>query len=454
MGRFAGIMILGCAAALVAPSAHADALSDQRDAKFRAWDRNGNGVLEKGEYPGHPGNFRALDGDGNGVLSRNEFVNRGGGAPAEDEAAAVVLAPTQTLADPFTVMDVDRDNAISRAEWTGTAANFNITDRNNDRVLTRDEFSNTPAPSSAEWKFGSLDTNNDGWVTRSEWRDDRVSFDRIDQDNDGRIAWKEYQSPPAGDDLSARFDSLDRDNDGVASRAEWIGQQVAFHRADRNGDRVVTWREYSTLPAANVEESKFDALDRNGNSVLEPREWPAAGASVAFNVADRNDDGVVTFMEYIAPPRPAEVREERFEDMDQNNDGVLARYEWRGDMGTFNRRDLNRDGVVTWREFGRQVPADTRSSRFQQADRNNDRRISRQEWRGDWESFSILDRSRDGFLSRAEYLNTQGLADRFGYLDYDDDGALTREEWLGSADTFTNMDANRDGRVSRDEFLL
>ena len=29
--------------------------SDQRSAKFRSWDRNGNDVLEQGEYDGHPG---------------------------------------------------------------------------------------------------------------------------------------------------------------------------------------------------------------------------------------------------------------------------------------------------------------------------------------------------------------------------------------------------------------
>jgi Ca2+-binding EF-hand superfamily protein len=444
-------MILSLAA--LVPVAGADALSDQRAARFRTWDRNGNGVLEKGEYPGVPGNFRALDVDANGVLSLSEFIHRGPHVPADDDQPGLVAAPGAGFADPFTIMDTNRDGVISRGEWTGTAANFNITDRNNDRQVSRDEFGNTPQPNSPDWKFGSLDTNNDGWVTRTEWVDDRVSFDRIDRDNDGRISWAEYQNPPSADDAAGRFDALDRNNDGVLSRAEWIGQNWAFHRVDRNGDRVVTWREYSSPPEVNTEEAKFDGLDANRNGVLEPREWPT-GASVAFNVADRNDDGVVTFMEYIAPPRPAEVREERFEDMDHNNDGVLSRGEWHGDWAGFNRLDRNRDGVVTWREFRQPAPAETRGSRFQELDANRDGRLSRAEWKGDWESFSILDRSRDGYLNRAEYLSTAGLVERFGYLDYDDDGMLSREEWLGSADTFANMDRNRDGKVSRDEFLL
>jgi Ca2+-binding EF-hand superfamily protein len=430
--------------------ASADTLSDQRVAKFRNWDANRNDVLEKGEYPGHPGNFRALDTDGNGVLSLSEFVHRGAGAPVDDGEPALTAAP---FADPFTVMDVNRDSVLSRREWTGTAVNFNITDRNNDGVVSRDEFATTPQPNTPEWTFGTLDTNNDGWVTRSEWRDDRTSFDRVDSDNDGRVSWAEYRNPPSANDAQAQFDALDRNNDGVLSRAEWAGQNVAFHRADRNGDRVVTWREYSTLPAPNAEEAKFDAVDTNRDGVLEAREWPA-GASVAFRIADRNDDGVVTFSEYIAPPRPQEAREERFEDIDHNNDGVLSRSEWHGDWATFNRLDRNDDGVVTWREFRQPAPAENRSTRFQELDTNRDGRISRREWPGDWESFSILDRSRDGFLSRAEYLNTTRLSDRFGYLDNDDDGNLSRSEWLGSAETFNAMDRNRDGRVSRTEFLL
>jgi Ca2+-binding EF-hand superfamily protein len=348
--RFISGMVLSSVVTLVSV-AGADALSDQRSAKFRNWDQNRNGVLEKGEYPGHPGNFRGLDDDGNGVLSIAEFVHRAAGAPADDE---VVL-----IAEPVAA----------------------------------------PAFESAAGRFGAIDINDDGMV----------------------------------------------------SRVEWAGQDVAFHRADRNGDRVVSWQEYSTRPDANLEEAKFDVLDRNADGALGPGEWPAAGA-VAFNVVDRNDDGAVTFFEYIAPPRRADVREERFEDMDHNNDGVLSRREWSGDVGTFNRRDGNRDGVVTWREF--REPVAPRQGRFQELDRNNDRRLSRQEWRGDRESFRVLDRSRDGYLSRSEYDDTDRLVDRFRYLDYNKDGILSRQEWRDSAGTFTNLDLDRDGRVSRDEFML
>ena len=51
-----------------------------------------------------------------------------------------------------------------------------------------------------------------------------------------------------------------------------------------------------------------------------------------------------------------------------------------------------------------------------------------------------------------EYLDTRGLLERFGWLDDNSDGTLDRQEWTGTAATFRVLDRNRDGRVTRDEF--
>ena len=48
--------------------------------------------------------------------------------------------------------------------------------------------------------------------------------------------------------------------------------------------------------------------------------------------------------------------------------------------------------------------------------------ISRAEWPSDRESFSILDRNRDGMLTAYEYLDARGLQERFGLLDDNGDG--------------------------------
>src|SRR5687768_13905826 len=99
-------LVVGLACAGSIPARAADAANPPtREDRFRAWDRDGDGSLSRGEYPGHPGNFRALDVNGDNVLSREEFQHRAGAAaPAED-------------VDEFGAKDHDRNGVITRDEW-------------------------------------------------------------------------------------------------------------------------------------------------------------------------------------------------------------------------------------------------------------------------------------------------------------------------------------------------
>jgi Ca2+-binding EF-hand superfamily protein len=97
--------------------------------------------------------------------------------------------------------------------------------------------------------------------------------------------------------------------------------------------------------------------------------------------------------------------------------------------------------------------------RFQGMDRNGDRRISRNEWRGNDQSFANHDWNGDGILSGDEvrpgaqgedgdWNGERGWEDRFESLDRNDDGYLYRDEWPGGDRLFSLLDLNRDGRVS------
>jgi len=46
-------------------------------------------------------------------------------------------------------------------------------------------------------------------------------------------------------------------------------------------------------------------------------------------------------------------QDRRFDEMDINNDGVIALREWRGDRVTFDRLDRNDNGVISRDEFSR-----------------------------------------------------------------------------------------------------
>lgn len=164
---------------------HVDADDDtaaSRDAKFRAWDKDGNGSLSRGEYPGHPGNFRALDTDNDGALSFAEFQHRaGGGAPPSGGA----------MTEEFGAKDHDGSGTLTRAEWPD-AFEFDRRDHNRDGVLSRDEYFSPRAPAARDEEFRRLDTDNDGVVVRGEWRGRPSVFDGLDANRNGVLSRDEY----------------------------------------------------------------------------------------------------------------------------------------------------------------------------------------------------------------------------------------------------------------------
>jgi hypothetical protein len=116
--------------------------------------------------------------------------------------------------------------------------------------------------------------------------------------NDGNIA----TSNPVG---PRRFRAMDRNNDGAISRNEWRGSGQSFEVHDWNNDGVLAGDEVNEAVARSgrtVDDENFDRVDRfeyldvNNNGRIEAREWH--GTVVAFNRLDTNRDNILTAAEF------------------------------------------------------------------------------------------------------------------------------------------------------------
>lgn len=156
----------------------------------------------------------------------------------------------------FQAMDTNGDRRITRDEWRGSPRSFEIHDWNGDGVLAGNEVrigatwpgrAGAPPEEFNDWsqaRFNWLDTNRDTRVTRAEWRYDREDFYRVDRNGDGVITWREFQiGADEDDDRGDRFGDLDLNNNERIERSEWHASQATFTWLDRNRDGVLTRAE-------------------------------------------------------------------------------------------------------------------------------------------------------------------------------------------------------------------
>ncbi|HKV08002.1 MAG TPA: hypothetical protein VJ725_07700, partial [Thermoanaerobaculia bacterium] len=112
-------------------------------------------------------------------------------------------------------------------------------------------------------RFAALDRNHDGRITRDEWRGNDNSFNQHDWNGDGVLSGIEVTPGarrPGNGNPGDEFDRLDVNDDGRIALAEWPGNRSLFDRLDRNDDGFLSLDEWRRRGTDN-NENRFDRLD-------------------------------------------------------------------------------------------------------------------------------------------------------------------------------------------------
>ena len=154
----------------------------------------------------------------------------------------------------FRRMDANNDGKITRDEWRGNARSFQNYDWNSDGVLSGDEVSVTGERNgnarndeieNAD-RFDYLDVNGNGFIDRNEWDGGRNVFDRLDANRDNRLTRNEWNAVGRS---SNNFAMLDANSDGRITLNEWPWTHRAFDDQDTNKDGILTRDEFQDRPA-------------------------------------------------------------------------------------------------------------------------------------------------------------------------------------------------------------
>ena len=189
--------------------------------------------------------------------------------------AAIPVLAVDAAAQDYWSWDRNNDGVITRAEWRGTQQDFRDRDWNRDGMLSGDELRQLMGDNTIG-TFDSSDRNGNGLISRGEWRGDRASFLRADRNRDNQISRGEFMNANAAfDDDIVDFDALDVDGSGRIERAEFRGTRPAFNRLDINRDGVLTRREFASDAVVASSDPVQEVI------VVDPRqEWIDTGMFV------------------------------------------------------------------------------------------------------------------------------------------------------------------------------
>ncbi|WP_339683641.1 hypothetical protein [Gimesia maris] len=389
--------------------------------------------------------FNHLDSDHNGQLSAGELKPQ--------------LKGEQQVQELLKQADQNQDQQLSLEEWKTTTPcwidpvyYFRRIDKNFDARLDPGELANDTGfhRDLAPYLIPAFDVNADGVLTLYEYLNTPITnpvvkwhVERKDKDNDGMLSEVEFDWDTG---LTARslicdyFALLDRDSNQRLDQGEFFLNTKAktprklFDQADKNKDGVLDQLEYiATLKPEHQRVGRRDFLlsDHNQNQLMEFEEYfstpsiPVAQRRCPDPVSDRVQQQLAALEDLVR-------------ERDRNGDGDLSVQEFKESPFRFNipgleftsfiHWDLNRNGQIARQELQLllEIAYGVRTSDGQLLREPGVRVVN-------WMLFQHLDHDRNRLLSKGElksrFKETQELQELLKQADQNQDGQLSLAEW-------------------------
>ncbi len=250
--------------------------------RFQGLDANGDGVIQRSEWRGSNQSFQVHDWNGDGML-QGEEVRTGAARPrAEfDDYTGEAYAFNDWSQDRFGGLDRNRDGRVSRTEWPYGVEEFFRADRNRDGVLSSAEFGGTDFDDDRGDRFDYLDANGNGQVERSEWHASAQAFNWLDRDNNNVISRQEMGI--ASSTANDSFANLDVNRDQRLSVDEWVWSRRSFDQRDTNRDGFLTRAEMNTA----IAQGTARAAGAQATTVVVQARQPWTDTGVIVQAGDR-----------------------------------------------------------------------------------------------------------------------------------------------------------------------
>jgi hypothetical protein len=218
------------------------------------------------------------------------------------------------------------------------------------------------APQSGEMRFREMDRNNDGVVTRSEWRGSEQSWRVHDWNSEGILSGDEVRTgavrsgsnateeQEAGiwDDREDTFENLDVNRNNRIERGEWHGSADSFKWLDRNNNGTLSRGEV----VGRGQGAASGAVDRQRRRRWDPPAATAQQGNCTASAPQVVDDIYKQVLERPADSASAGLTQELAAGRMTVRDIVAqvakseehaARFFWEQVVSSIYRQMLNRD---------------------------------------------------------------------------------------------------------------